>query len=387
MEKKELVFTKLGTVKSDSFEYTIEDFFRLINANIRRDIDDNGVTFNSKDNCYEVLYNSVLYQIKDGKELFNKNNKKKELVDAFDDLIQLTKRQDKIINEEDNKNIINQNALSRYEQEELAIENGDKGIFNSNKDKRIYIKHLKNQIKENRNSLPMDILMHIIDLILVAVGPASAYGFVNLIEVSKPFFESDTPISILTAFLGILSPCLVLIGLAISVGGIYRLVCADKLPIIRLINNHKLKKMIKSLEKSTVKVNSKKKTDDNPVNNEKVEEVEKDNTDPIKQSVRKISREFEDLKNKILLVQDEETKVGYSSELLEIVNYYSDISATMEKKGNILSVHKNILNRIVSLSFRVDETLKKEQKDAQESSEFNRMLDEANKISAMGSRK
>jgi hypothetical protein len=145
--------------------------------------------------------------------------------------------------------------------------------------------------------------------------------------------------------------------------------------------------MIKSLEKSTVKVNSKKKTDDNPVNNEKVEEVEKDNTDPIKQSVRKISREFEDLKNKILLVQDEETKVGYSSELLEIVNYYSDISATMEKKGNILSVHKNILNRIVSLSFRVDETLKKEQKDAQESSEFNRMLDEANKISAMGSRK
>ena len=31
MEKKELVFTKLGTVKSDSFEYTVEDFkFKVI---------------------------------------------------------------------------------------------------------------------------------------------------------------------------------------------------------------------------------------------------------------------------------------------------------------------------------------------------------------------
>ena len=36
----------------------------------------------------------------------------------------------------------------------------------------------------------MDILMHIIDLILVAIGPASAYGFVNLIEVLKPLFEN-----------------------------------------------------------------------------------------------------------------------------------------------------------------------------------------------------
>ena len=387
MEKKELVFTKLGTVKSDSFEYTIEDFFKIMNVNIRRDIDDNGVMYNSKDNCYEVLYNSVLYQIKDGKELFNKNNKKKELVDAFDDLIQLTKRQDKIINEEDNKNIINQNALSRHEQEELAIENGDKGIFNSNKDKRIYIKHLKNQIKENRNSLPMDILMHIIDLILVVVGPASAYGYVNLIEVLKPLFKSDTPISILVAFLEILSPCLVLIGLAISVGGIYRLVCADKLPIIRLINNHKIKKMIKSLEKSMIKVDSKKKTNDTPVNNEIVEEDEKNNTDPIKQSVRKISKEFEELKNKILLVQDEETKVSYSSELLEIVNYYGDISPTMEKKGNILSVHKNILDRIVSLSFRVDETIKQEKKVEQEKNEFDSMIKEADRVKARGSRK
>ena len=383
MEKKEIVFTKLGTVKSDSFEYTVEDFFKVIKANIRRDIDNNGVMFNSKDNCYEVLYNSVLYQVKDGKELFNKKSEKKELVDAFDDLIQLTKSRDKIVNEEDNKNSVNQEEISREDQEKHAIENGDKGIFNSNKDKRIYIKHLKNIIKENRGNVKENVLMFFIDPLITALGVGMFYLAFKAVEAVEAGVDG------FLFLIDFFSPPFLFLGsLPLMVYGLYRIIGEDSWAIAKFLkDNHRLKKIVRSLEKSTVKVNSKKKTDDNPVNNEIVEEVEKDNTDPIKQSVRKISREFEDLKNKILLVQDEKTKVRYSRELLEIVNYYGEVSPTMEIEGNTLSVHKNILDRIVSLSFRVDETLKKEKKDEQESSEFNRMLDEVNKLSTNGSRK
>ena len=295
----------------------------------------------------------------------------------------LTKRQDKIINEEDNR--VNQEELSREEQEKLAIENGDKGIFNSNKDKRIYIKHLKNQIKINRDNVKQNVLFFLLDPIVVILGIGGSYlGYTIYQSIFKP------EVNILLMLLGhIGAPVLFLGGFPLILYGLSRIIGEDGWAIAKFLKeNHKIKKMIKSLEKSTIKVNSKKKTDDNPVNNEIVEDsVEKEKTNPIKQSVRKISKEFEDLKNKILLVQDEKTKVRYSGELLEIVNYYGEVSPTMEIESNTLSVHKNILDRIVSLSFRVDETLKKEKKDEQESSEFNRMLDEVNKLSTKGSRK
>ena len=51
---KQIIFTKLGTVKFNDKEYTCEDFFQLVKRNISFDIDKNYIMYDEENNHFRI---------------------------------------------------------------------------------------------------------------------------------------------------------------------------------------------------------------------------------------------------------------------------------------------------------------------------------------------
>ena len=95
MDNKSIIFTKLGTVKSDTFEYTYEDFFQLMRNSINRNIEHNGVKYDEVSDSYEITFNSKAYQVIYRNDKISKKNDHKDIIEALDKLVNLTIEQKK----------------------------------------------------------------------------------------------------------------------------------------------------------------------------------------------------------------------------------------------------------------------------------------------------
>ena len=65
---KRIVFTNLGTVKTDTFEYSYDSFIQLMNDNIMQNIDRFWVEYYEKEDCYIIRYDERKYEVMCGKE-------------------------------------------------------------------------------------------------------------------------------------------------------------------------------------------------------------------------------------------------------------------------------------------------------------------------------
>ena len=429
--KNIIYFTKLGTVKSDDFELTYEDFFQMLYDNINRNVEEYGVYYNDKNDCYEIVFNSISCQVKYGNETVNNKCQNKDIRVTLEKLIELTHKQKKVKKEEKKY----QKKLSEAKKEDedieqIAIKNGNKGIFNSEEDKKIYISYLINNLKYKKgfknaadifsNDISgwlstVDVFKKILDffdfydddaiftssipacvsLIVFVVAailtsgeifgiPLLLVGFCDL----NVFVAHDNGGKNIISFLISLLGC-ILYSASLPFRFVYSLA---KSIITSMLHNskikHNIKKKIQMLEKSLKngkdKVNTKVKSKVDAVKEnmveKKLQENAGNNSKVNQQTIKDIIREFQLLKDKVVQIQDEKKKKEYSQELLDIVNYYKEISKTFEKNGNILATHKNILDQIVSMTFRVDEVLSEEKKAKETEEEFKKMLDEIDTI-------
>ena len=148
---KQIIFTKLGTVKFNDKEYTCEDFFQLVKRNISFDIDKNYIMYDEENNHFVIKIDNTNYQVLYGQENITKYSDKKDIVKSLRDLIEFSEQ--KRIEQKGRKEV----HLSEKVDKKKIIENGDKGIFNSDEDKLVYIEYLDKEIKriKSLNDMPI----------------------------------------------------------------------------------------------------------------------------------------------------------------------------------------------------------------------------------------
>ena len=161
---KSISFTKLGTVKCDDFEYTYEDFYQKMYDSITMNVEKNRVVYNQNGKYFIVKHNNIDYQVKDDQNILKGN---KDLNKHLGELVRFTQWREKQKEEKDKEQQIEEKA------KDIAIVNGDKGIFNSEEDKIRYINYLKEKIKNNPASVSKQVFLRILDAVLLGNGVAA----------------------------------------------------------------------------------------------------------------------------------------------------------------------------------------------------------------------
>ena len=347
---KNIIFTKLGTVKFNDQEYTYEDFFLLMKRNISFNVDKNKVRYDEENNCFVIKIDNANYQVLYGQEVITKESDKKDIVKLLHYLIEFT----------DKKRIEKKEKKEQQEKEkkdnEIIIENGDKGIFNSDEDKLVYIEYLKKEIKRIKALVEEEYPMRIV------------------------IYAGAIPSAIVVAMTLLFQSPLFLMFLLIIGGGIFAAGFVVKNRMESYITKIRpLKKKIESLEKTL----SKNLTKNNQKMNELVEEAEKNgleekNENKTNPAVEVILKDFEELTKKIDQIESVEKKKEYSKGILQIINSFKVAS----KSFDLLSARQDITNQIVNLSSLVDGTIREEESIRRSQREFEEMLDEVNRVAS-----
>ncbi len=348
--EKELVFTKLGTVKADVFEHSVDSFFQLMHNAITQDVLNNYVYYSEENNCFEVVYDHTTYQVYQGSIKVSKDSEFTKTIEMLEKLTNLSNkiREDFEIEKEE--------KIKKKENDKIVIANGNKGIFTSDEDKLIYINHLK----ETYNADQEDIKKNFGDLLK---GIACCLGCVGATAAFFIFLKEFAAISI--AFM-VLSP-------------MFAILAASNASI--LWAHHKkrknIKKKIQSLQKSLGKDNEKE-SDYFLVNSKQEEKV----VNPIQKSVQEISQEFRKVQGRINQVLSDVKQKEFSSELLKILDDYKKEITESGEKGNHMIIYKNAINQLISLAHRVGDTIRIEEQEKKNKEEFGLMFDEIGKVEA-----
>jgi hypothetical protein len=101
--RKSIVFTKLGTVKTDDFEYSIDSFFQLMHNGISQDYDRYGIKYDRKNKCYLILYDDTTYVALYGNEILNKESNKEEIIRMLNKLCEIDKKEIDCFKDEETK--------------------------------------------------------------------------------------------------------------------------------------------------------------------------------------------------------------------------------------------------------------------------------------------
>ncbi len=369
----DISFTKLGTVKSNYFELTYDDFFKKMVDLIFQDSENNYVTYDEK-NGYQIVFNGEKYNVKYGNTKIDKTSNIPEIVNGLEKLVNLSsKKREK--QEKHKQELIEQEArmnILEGRREEI-IENGEKGIFKSDEDKEVFISYLQHKVVD-------------IGKIIVKGIREDAVIFTNLMCSLMVFFgvcflgaTCSEIFKLTVAWTDILKLTIVGNIIVLPPFNYNQLIKSNGLDIRDIIANRKLKKQIKALKKS-LEISKVKKG--NEKKNIKALELSK-TVDKIKQEVINnqpiiiaVSSEFKKLRDKIHAIKNEKNKKEYAEELLSILGQYKTISN--ETEGNI---HQKILDQLVSLTFRVDDTLKEETRARESQEEFKKMIEEVDKKS------
>jgi ParB-like chromosome segregation protein Spo0J len=352
--RKSIVFTKLGTVKTDVFEHSIDSFFQLMHNAITQDVLNNFVYYSEENNCFEVVYDRTTYQVYQGSIKVSKDSEFTKTIEMLEKLTNLSTktREDFEIEKEEKK--------KKKENDKKVIANGKKGIFNSDEDKLIYI----NYLKETYNADKEDIKKRIGDLLK---GIACCLGCAGGTAAFFIFLEELAAISI--AFI-VLFP-------------MFAILAAGNASILWAYHKKRknIKKKIQSIQKSLGKDNEKE-LDYFLVNSKQEEKEAIKITNPVLKSVSEISKEFRKVQGRINQVLSDVKQKEFSSELLSILDNYKREIAESSEKGNHMIIYKNAINELISLAHRVSETIRKEEQEKKNKEEFGIMFDEIGKVEA-----
>lgn len=359
-----VIFTKLGTVKIADEEYTYEDFFQKMKEKISRRVEENYVVYDEEKDCFIVKYHRCAskgdnYRVYYGKDIITKDSERKDIVELLNKLISITEKTkaDKERKKEEEK--------LEEDRCELAIKNGNKGIFRSDEDKSRYLEYLKKELKKTK--FPFNRLgYYILLLVLISVITAGIVVFI---------IQGIIPNVILGLMVGFFFTILCLTSMDEDLKNV---------PTIfqTLKKKHELKKKIKSLAKALTKNIHKTKALVEEAKENGLEE-EKDNEKKTNPVIDDILADFEKLTQKIEEINSIEEKKKYSKEILEMLNYFKNEAKKMATTGDTLDFRRNITNQIVSLTGRIEETIKQEVELAKTKTEFEEMLEEVNRVGAM----
>lgn len=144
---KNIYLTYYGTIEGlDKGIMDLDKFFNELEINLKSD--NYNVIFDDKLNSFVIKFNGEDYIFNIDKSINNYNPNMTVKVQEY--LYQLSLMDSKYT--KNNENIKKQKELDRLN-EQTIIENADKGIFTSENDKIVYIKHLKKEVKKIRRKL------------------------------------------------------------------------------------------------------------------------------------------------------------------------------------------------------------------------------------------
>ena len=394
-----MYFTNLDTVKCRAFELTRTAFVNKMSEMISKNVLGYGVSYDEESDSYLVTYQDFTYKTKYGKRDLKSDCEDEGLITQLKRLAKLTMRQ-KEINKEASLKEKNQKSL-----EESLMRKVNNGITGSNNEKRMKIKMLENEYKNNNNifeeifntfkvmnygdmwEYTFAIYGVLFGLCFVgAIVWAACTGAMTALYLFIPciIFMIDTMVTIESSidefgYRGITMSLLSILTLPLNI--VFNIVRK----IVKIIKHNKeissIKKEITDFNKK-VKFVSKLKVN--------INEIEKflDNTgmDYLKNAptdLRETTELITELKDKIRLIEDKSLKRKYSIELYEIIKYYVDASINIKGENVIPKITSN---QVTDLSRRVDEELKKEKEKKESQDIYDNYVDSINKQKSIGIR-
>ncbi len=433
MDDNVISFTKLGTVKSRTFELTYKRFFSNLRELINNDITNYEVRYNEKEKCYIVKYDGESYIVYCGNDVLRKDEDDKLwILSNLESLVYLSER--KRISQKISEELEEENYEYRESEMDRRLRvmfNAERGIFKNDKDKKLYIKILKN------SKLPVlrSYLADIKNDIFFSCENFSKYREMRFDRSSDPIFITlfggiaiiilgilGFPEFILFSGLGIIiiDDVYDLIIDFINKESVYRktkfrsissiFVALGKSPYYLwkiFSKNWNINKRIRGLQKSLAKTDN----EDGSVKSVKglkkevVKEVDKafskeNDENIIKESVNNMTITFDNLHNKVLGIEDAKIKSDLSMRLLEVIYSYVEKSKTFNDKGIDEKFQKSILDTVADISKETEVQLEKErqekeaalnekrikeEEERQRQEEFQRLLDTANQVTSIRS--
>jgi hypothetical protein len=409
---KSICFTGLGIVKSPDFELTNDLFFKEMKKNIMMSNNLYNVKYDKKNNKYLVVYNGTTYDVKYHNQDLGRDCEKKDIVHELNYLVDTSKLQKNIDSEKDKNN------QDMEKQKESIMYMARCGINDSNNRKRDYIKHLKVDYKNNRQTIikpTLEIIKDInfyrpfyfgrnrffsvirvladafVELISIGAIASGVYLFIPvLLAITFDIFdcigcENRTSTygyysnhKFLNGYGGIWASLLSILATPLVVGFSLLLRLSDK--IKHTIEVNKIKKTItdldhekymkKALSKSKKSILEASKLLNNIVNNEN-------------NNLNVTSEIVNNLKNDILSIKDKKTKDKYANDLYEIIKYFIESSENVKDKKRLYDILNNQIN---DLKIKVEEELKKEKEQERINEDYSKLMDNINHQKSIGAR-
>ncbi len=377
-----LTFTKLGTVKCSEFELTKKDFFRKMTSLIMDNPNIHNVSYDKKSDTYEVMYNSNKFEVKYGNEYLSSDCSDQSLVSCLNQLVAISTIQKTLCDEEKELN------KQKEKKEQKLMENAKNNVLKTNEDKLAKIDLLRKEDKEKgAKSLEeiVELLLAInygelgfftglgrmgtglLSIILflawvvhfisggvafLATVPLFAYigtglGLIDAIFLCVSFYNDSVDDE---AYRGLVASAfsLLLAPFALAVFGVKR-----------VINKIKLKREINKIRKTLAVENNIKSREVQDKGIEIVDKMlsetkdENNNTNDVLMSFK----EFDELKNSILLINDEKTKKEYANELYKILEYCIKITKLKDRD----KAYTVLLNELSKLKMKVNNKIEEEE--------------------------
>ena len=377
-----LTFTKLGTVKCSEFELTKKDFFRKMTNLIMDNPNIHNVSYDKKSDTYEVMYNSNKFEVKYGNEYLSSDCSDQSLVSCLNQLVSISTIQKTLCDEEKELN------KQKEKKEQKLMENAKNNVLKTNEDKLAKIDLLRKEDKEKGAKSLEKIGEFLLDMNYGELGFFTGLGRMgtgllsiilflagvgHFISGGVAFLATVPLFAYIGTGLGLIDAIFLLISFYNdSVDDVaYRGLVASAFSLLlapfafavfgvtRVINKIKLKRKINNIRKTLAVENNIKSREVQDKGIEIVNKMlsetkdENNNTNDVLMSFK----EFDELKNSILLINDEKTKKEYANELYKILEYCIKITKLKDRD----KAYTVLLNELSKLKMKVNNKIEEEE--------------------------
>lgn len=382
MKDNVFYFTKLETVKSNHYnELTYEDFFKKLSLAIQGDVEHNKVKYDANKKRYTIIYDDNTYSAYYVAKPVTKKCERGEIIVNLDNLCNLTKQREKVIELEKKE------REKKQREYQDIIKNGENGIYYSDSDKKTYIEYLKKTLKKSpfsgvlqnlfpkRNHNGVAGITIILSLIEGGFGIYSAisgaYGFViTLILLVDALIGLDI-VSSISEKDGFAPMNLLHLNLYL----VTRLIKIQARIVKNIIKKFKDKKRISELLKSINNAKLTPKPIEKVIQAAKEDEVievrEEKNDKPIQVSMANdILKGFANLNDGIIELSDKNPeKLKISQKILELIEKYKNITDIDNP-----TVGRNIYNQVCSLLNKLNKEIEKQRAGERSKKDFRTLL-------------
>ena len=373
-------FTKLGTVKSGDFELTRKLFFNRMKEQMEINPDVTNVIYNEEADTYTITYYANEFAVYYGNDVLHDDCEDNSIINSLKELIDYKKRITEI------------NAQKEKDQKRLkgAIKNGNKGIFRSEKDKILYIKHLKKQISglnKNLKEFPfidrnsniscfMDIFDKCPNIVenysvgrLVVFGILGVSALLALLPVGLTPVMITIVITTISLFFASAFNCIFLDRCISIILPIFLLI---RYTISRTKEKGKIKSKLNELVKKVTPLEKSLK-DPTVLLEEKIVKV--NTSDTISQETyEQIKKMIYEARDRIVNINDSKKKNKFGNELSEIIDFERN---NLKNKNGIYP--QDIINQLNRLSYQIDKEISTEER-INNNQAYNEIIEECNKV-------